>query len=146
VANIFLIYKSVHVYTSPVKKQHLIKIYGYDAMSPERYIPEKPVDQGADYFPRHFLGGVHCLLQKHQHEGQCFSEGRLLQFFATGVKQGSKRSGILFRPLGRGQHDVSAAHHGGMGDQRVIGPPLAFFSETFEFSNFLFLFIFLPVF
>jgi hypothetical protein len=37
--------------------------------------------QGADYSPYHFHGCTHCLLQKDQRKGQCFSEGRLLEFF-----------------------------------------------------------------
>ena len=80
-------------------------------------------------FPGHFRGSAHCLLQKHQHEGQCFSEGRLLEFLATGVKQGPKSSGVFVGPLGEGQHDVSAAHHCGMGDKSVIGPTLTLFGK-----------------
>jgi hypothetical protein len=30
---------------------------------------EKPVDQGADQLSGIFLGGAHCLFQKHQNEG-----------------------------------------------------------------------------
>jgi len=40
-----------------------------------------------------------------------------------------KSSGVLVGPLGEGQHDVSAAHHGGMGDKSVIGPTLALFGK-----------------
>jgi len=94
-----------------------------------RQIPEKPVDQGAEQFPGHFRGGAQCLFQKHQREGQRFCEGRLLEFFATSVKQGPKSSGVLVGPLGEGQHDVSAAHHSGMGDKSVIGSTLALFGK-----------------
>jgi hypothetical protein len=69
------------------------------------------------------------IMEPPTHESQCFSEGRLLEFFVTGVKQDPKSSGVLFGPLGEGQHDVSAAHHGGMGDKSVIGPTLALFGK-----------------
>jgi hypothetical protein len=37
--------------------------------------------------------------------------------------------GVLVGPLGEGQRDVSTEQHGGMGDNSVIGPTLAFFGK-----------------
>lgn len=45
------------------------------------------------------------------------------------MKQGPKSSGGLVDPLGECQHDVSTAHHSGMGDKSVIGPTLALFGK-----------------
>lgn len=92
----------------------------------ERQFPEKPVDQGSEQVPGHLGDGSQCLFQKDQNKGQCFSKGRLLEFFAAGVKKASKGSGILVRPLGQSQHDVPAAHQGCMSDKRIIGSSLAF--------------------
>lgn len=48
---------------------------------------------------------------------------------SQGVKQGSQSSGVFVGPFGEGQHDVSAAHHGGMGDKSIIGSTLALFGK-----------------
>lgn len=83
-----------------------------------------------DQLPGNLRGGAQRLFQKHQQNSQGFCKSRLPEFFAAGIKQGPKGSGVLVHSPGKLQHGIAAAHHGGMGDQGVIGTPLTFFGKV----------------